>query len=90
MLASGLDPQKCILFKQSTVPAHAQLLWILSCILLLGNLKRMTQFKSKSKLKGSLTGLFTYPVLMASDILLYKTNGIYKIIIILYSCSSWK
>lgn len=77
MLASGLDPQKCVLFKQSSIPAHAQLMWLLSCILPVGSLKRMTQYKSKSKMKGSLTGLFTYPLLMASDILLYKTNSIY-------------
>lgn len=75
-LACGLDPNKCSLFVQSHVPAHAELAWILNCYTQLGELERMTQFKEKIKQhKNNINaGLFTYPVLMAADILLYQTN----------------
>lgn len=76
LIASGLDPEKCTLFVQSQVPEHAELAWILTCHSTMGELSRMTQFKDKSKSQGDSipTGLFTYPVLMAADILLYQTN----------------
>lgn len=74
-LAIGLDPSKITLFIQSQVSAHAELAWILNCFSYMGELSRMTQFKDKSAGKDIVTtGLFTYPVLMASDILLYDTN----------------
>lgn len=74
-LAVGLDPKKSIIFVQSDVPGHAELSWILTCSSYTGELSRMTQFKDKSKGKESApTGLFTYPILMAADILLYDTD----------------
>lgn len=74
-LAVGLDPQKSTIFVQSDVPGHAELAWILMCNSYTGELSRMTQYKDKSKGKESApTGLFTYPILMASDILLYDTD----------------
>ena len=74
-IASGLDPEKVLFFVQSHVPAHAQLAWVLDCYTMFGELSRMTQFKDKSKNKESApTGLFSYPVLMAADILLYDTD----------------
>lgn len=75
-IASGLDPEKCTLFVQSHVKAHAQLSWILNCYTYMGELNRMTQFKDKSVKheKNINVGLFAYPVLMASDILLYGTD----------------
>ncbi|MEE3382600.1 MAG: tryptophan--tRNA ligase [Anaerovoracaceae bacterium] len=74
-LAIGLDPKKSTVFVQSQVPGHAELGWILNCVSVTGELYRMTQFKSKSKGQESVgTGLLTYPVLMAADILLYDTN----------------
>lgn len=75
-LASGIDPQISTIFVQSDVSEHAELTWVLSCIARMGELERMTQFKDKGKGKGEKVGvgLFTYPVLMASDILLYQTN----------------
>lgn len=74
-LAIGIDPKKSIVFVQSDVSAHAELSWILTCNSYTGELSRMTQFKSKSQNKESApTGLFTYPVLMAADILLYDTD----------------
>lgn len=74
-LAVGVDPEKSIVFVQSDVPGHAELGWILTCSSYTGELSRMTQFKSKSKNKESApTGLFSYPVLMAADILLYDTD----------------
>ena len=75
-MACGLDPQKSILYLQSHVSAHAELAWILNCYTYMGELNRMTQFKDKS-LKHSdnvNAGLYTYPVLMAADILLYQTD----------------
>jgi tryptophanyl-tRNA synthetase len=73
--AAGLDPNKCIVFAQSDVPAHTELSWMLECNSYFGELSRMTQFKDKSHGKDNVsTGLFTYPVLMAADILLYQTD----------------
>ncbi|MDC1032644.1 tryptophan--tRNA ligase [Candidatus Pelagibacter sp.] len=75
-LASGIDPHKSIIFNQSTVPAHSEAAWILSCIARMGWLNRMTQFKEKAgndKEKASV-GLYSYPILMAADILLYDTS----------------
>ena len=75
-LAAGVDPERSILFVQSHVPEHAELAWILSCHTGFGEAGRMTQFKDKSAKQGSegtTVGLFTYPVLMAADILLYDT-----------------
>ncbi len=72
-LACGLDPKKSIIFTQSEVPAHAEIAWVLGSITPMGWLNRMTQFKDKASL-GENLGLYAYPVLMASDILLYKTD----------------
>ena len=75
-LASGVSPEKSTIFIQSDVSEHAELAWTLNCIARMGELERMTQFKDKSKGKTERVGagLFTYPVLMASDILLYRTD----------------
>ncbi len=75
-MACGLDPKKSILFLQSHVSAHAELAWILNCFTYMGELNRMTQFKDKSQRHGDNinAGLFTYPVLMAADILLYQAD----------------
>ena len=74
-LAVGVDPKKSIVFVQSQVPGHAELGWILNCCSYTGELSRMTQFKAKSHGAESVgTGLLTYPVLMAADILLYDTD----------------
>lgn len=75
-MACGLDPQKNTLFVQSHVPAHAELGWILDCYTMFGELSRMTQFKDKSAKNADNinAGLFTYPALMAADILLYQTE----------------
>lgn len=75
-IASGIDPEKCTLFIQSHVPAHAELSWVLSCYTMFGELSRMTQFKDKSAKNADNinAGLFTYPALMAADILLYQTD----------------
>ena len=75
-IACGLDPEKSILYVQSHVPQHAQLAWVLDCYTMFGELSRMTQFKDKSaKNENNINaGLFTYPVLMAADILLYQTD----------------
>lgn len=77
-LAVGIDPDQSIIFVQSDVPEHAELAWILNCFVYFGELSRMTQFKDKSSLRGvgTSTGLFTYPVLMAADILLYDTHAV--------------
>ena len=76
MLALGIDPEKSIFFIQSQVPEHAQLAWILNCYTQFGELSRMTQFKDKSAKHADNVnaGLFTYPCLMAADILLYNTD----------------
>jgi tryptophanyl-tRNA synthetase len=75
-LAAGLDPKKCTIFVQSHVKEHTELAWILGTITPLGDLKRMTQFKEKSKKHPEYVnaGLLNYPLLMAADILLYKTD----------------
>lgn len=76
-LASGIDPEKSTLFIQSHISGHTQLAWILNSIARMAELERMTQFKDKAQKGGaseSGVGLFTYPVLMAADILLYDTN----------------
>lgn len=76
MLASGIDPKRSIPFIQSHVPAHAELAWVLNCYTQFGELGRMTQFKDKSAKHADNinAGLFTYPALMAADILLYQTD----------------
>ncbi|WP_337060170.1 tryptophan--tRNA ligase [Kineococcus sp. G2] len=74
-IAAGVDPERSALFVQSHVPAHAELAWVLSCLTGFGEASRMTQFKDKSAkqgAEGTTVGLFTYPVLMAADILLYQ------------------
>jgi tryptophanyl-tRNA synthetase len=75
-LAAGLDPSKVTLFLQSHVPAHAELGWVLTCFSYMGELNRMTQFKDKSAKQGQNigVGLYTYPCLMAADILLYQPH----------------
>ncbi len=75
-IACGIDPEKSLLFVQSHVSAHAELGWILDCYTYMGELSRMTQFKDKSQRHADNVngGLFTYPVLMAADILLYQAN----------------
>ena len=75
-IACGLNPEKCVLFIQSHVPAHSQLGWVLDCYTMFGELSRMTQFKDKAaKHKDNINaGLFTYPALMAADILLYQPD----------------
>ena len=76
LLATGLDPQKSVLFLQSHVPQHAQMAWLINCYTYMGEMNRMTQFKDKSaKHADNINcGLFTYPILMAGDILLYQAN----------------
>ena len=78
LIASGIDPNKSILFAQSAVPAHAELAWILQCTARVGWLNRMTQFKEKSgrNKEGSSVGLYTYPVLQAADVLLYQATHV--------------
>ena len=75
-LAAGLDPEKNTMFIQSHVSAHAELAWVLNCYTMFGELSRMTQFKDKSAKHADNVnaGLFTYPVLMAADILLYQAD----------------
>ncbi|HYM04722.1 MAG TPA: tryptophan--tRNA ligase [Stellaceae bacterium] len=77
-IAAGIDPDRCIIFNQSTVPAHPQLGWLLGCLTPLGWLNRMTQFKEKAgkDRENAGLGLFAYPVLMAADILLYKATHV--------------
>ncbi len=78
LLAAGIDPARTMLFPQSAVPEHAQLAWILNCTARLGWLNRMTQFKEKSgkDREGASVGLYTYPVLQAADILIYKASHV--------------
>ena len=82
LLASGLDPERCLLFVQSHVAAHPGLTWLLNCTATWGELRRMTQFKEKAAKGGAggqesvSVGLFDYPVLMAADILLYDTDEV--------------
>jgi len=75
-IAAGINPEHATLFVQSQVPEHAELAWLLNCYSYMGELGRMTQFKDKSQKAGEniAVGLFTYPVLMAADILLYDTD----------------
>ena len=77
-MACGIDPEKNVLFVQSHVPAHAQLGWVLDCYTMFGELSRMTQFKDKSAkhAENVNAGLFTYPALMAADILLYQADAV--------------
>jgi tryptophanyl-tRNA synthetase len=76
-LAAGIDPEKCTLFVQSHVSAHAEGCWLLNCVTPIGWLQKMTQFKDKSSRQESvLTGLLDYPVLMAADILLYDADEV--------------
>ncbi len=77
LIACGIDPEKTILFVQSDVPEHTELSWILGCVTSFGDLSRMTQFKEKSSKEAFISsGLFTYPVLQAADILLYLADGV--------------
>jgi len=76
-LAVGLDPERCVIFRQSKVSGHAELCWLLNCVARFGELSRMTQFKDKAQKGGAdvaSAGLFDYPVLMAADILLYNAH----------------
>lgn len=76
-LASGIDPEKSVIFRQSRVSEHAELTWLLNCVARFGELSRMTQFKDKAQKGGAESasvGLYDYPVLMASDILLYNAH----------------
>ncbi len=77
-LASGIDPERCIIFNQSMVPGHSELAWLLGCLTPIGWLNRMTQFKEKAgkKRENAALGLYAYPVLMAADILLYKATHV--------------
>jgi tryptophanyl-tRNA synthetase len=78
-IAAGIDPQKSTLFVQSQVPAHAELAWVLNTVTGFGEASRMTQFKDKSQKQGAdaaSVGLFTYPILMAADILLYQAASV--------------
>lgn len=76
MMAAGLEPEKSVMYIQSHVPTHAELAWVLNCYTYMGELNRMTQFKEKSqRYEDNLNaGLYTYPVLMAADILLYNSD----------------
>jgi tryptophanyl-tRNA synthetase len=76
-LGSGLDPEKCVIFRQSRVSGHAELCWLLNCLARFGELSRMTQFKDKTRKGGAESasaGLFDYPVLQAADVLLYNAH----------------
>jgi tryptophanyl-tRNA synthetase len=78
LIAAGLDPERCILFRQSDVPEHTELTWLLSAVTAHGDLNRMTQFKDKSAKQRELVSaaLFLYPVLQAADVLAYKANEV--------------
>ncbi len=78
LLAAGLDPERCILFRQSDVPEHTELTWYLAALTAHGDLNRMTQFKEKSAKQRELVsaGLFFYPVLQAADVLAYKADEV--------------
>jgi tryptophanyl-tRNA synthetase len=78
LIASGIDPDKSIVFAQSALPAHAELAWLLQCVARVGWLNRMTQFKEKSgkSREGASVGLYTYPVLQAADVLLYRATHV--------------
>ncbi|MDO8650021.1 MAG: tryptophan--tRNA ligase [Candidatus Berkelbacteria bacterium] len=74
LIALGVDPKNCVLFVQSQIPEHAELNWLLSPFVTVGQLNRMTQYKEKSDRHGQNIGLLTYPVLMAADILMYDAQ----------------
>jgi tryptophanyl-tRNA synthetase len=79
LLAAGLEPDRCIVFVQSQVPEHTELAWVLGCLTGFGEASRMVQFKDKSARAGAdqaSVGLFTYPILQAADILLYRTDQV--------------
>ncbi len=78
MIASGIDPEECIIFNQSQVPGHAELAWIFNCVARMGWLNRMTQFKEKAgkNRERASVGLYVYPDLMAADIMLYKATHV--------------
>lgn len=79
LLALGIDPKQSVLFVQSQVPEHAQLMWVMSCLTGIGEANRMTQFKDKAAKGGASSasvGLLTYPILQASDILLYQADAV--------------
>src|SRR5829696_9049986 len=78
MIATGLHPERCIFFRQGDVLEHAELSWLLSSVTAFGDLNRMHQFKEKSGSQRDLVsaGLFTYPVLMAADVLLYRAHEV--------------
>ena len=78
LLACGIDPDRSVLFVQSHVPAHTELQWVLTCVARMGELRRMVQFKDRSKGEAESVGvgLFTYPVLQAADVLLYQAHGV--------------
>ena len=78
LLAAGLDPDRCILFRQADLPEHAELCWLLCSVTAFGDLNRMHQFKEKSGAQRELVaaGLFLYPVLMAADVLLYRADEV--------------
>ena len=76
-LASGINPEKSVIFQQSDITAHTELAWILNCVARIADLNKMTQFKEKGAKKESVSvGLYDYPVLMAADILLYNTDAV--------------
>jgi tryptophanyl-tRNA synthetase len=78
LIACGMDPDRSVLFVQSDVPEHAELAWILTCIARMGELRRMVQFKERSRGEAESVGVgvFSYPVLQAADVLLYRAHGV--------------
>ena len=78
LIACGIDPHQAILFRQSQVTAHTELAWILTCVARMGELRRMVQFKEKSRgeTESVGVGLFSYPILQAADVLLYRVHGV--------------
>jgi tryptophanyl-tRNA synthetase len=78
LMAAGIDPARAVLFNQAQVPEHAELAWVLMCVARMGWLNRMTQFKEKSgkDREGASVGLFSYPVLQAADVLVYKATHV--------------
>ena len=78
LIACGIDPNRAVLFRQSQVAQHTELAWVLTCLARMGELRRMVQFKEKSKGESESVGagIFTYPVLQAADVLLYQAHGV--------------
>jgi tryptophanyl-tRNA synthetase len=76
LMAVGVDPSRSLLYFQSQVPQHAELSWILGCMTPLGALNRMTQYKEKAEKVGQMLGLYSYPVLMAADIMVHKAHAV--------------